>query len=177
MSLILSGDTGPSFVQVAALPARSVLQTIISADTGTVILTNASGGQASQFGFGISSRAYGDLVNVTITPKYASSKLVIICHCGHTSGIGSTANLGAWGMVLVKDGVGYQLGDYPWYSGAGSWAGATGAYPPDTHLKMVFDAGSTSTQTWYLKGWVYSEGNSGTTRFIKTSMTVLEVAT
>jgi hypothetical protein len=74
MALILSGDTGPSFIQSAAMPIGSVIQTvngststIASSSSGTFVDTN---------------------LTATITPKFATSKILVIVQqtgCGKTS--------------------------------------------------------------------------------------------
>jgi hypothetical protein len=66
MALILSGDTGPSFVQSAAMPSGSVIQTV-QASTAANTLT------------GINAPTYvATGLTATITPRNASSKIMII---------------------------------------------------------------------------------------------------
>ncbi len=63
MALILSGDTGPSFVQDAAMPAGSVLQVVQSVSQTTKNTTSTS-------------RVNSDL-SVSITPSSASNKILV----------------------------------------------------------------------------------------------------
>lgn len=68
MALILSGDTGPSFVQAAAQPSGSVLQVQQTA-TSAVIQTSSTAFITSSFG-------------VTITPRSTSSKVFVTVQGG-----------------------------------------------------------------------------------------------
>jgi hypothetical protein len=63
MALILSGDTGPSFVQAAAQPTGSVLQVVYG-----------TGNTATSF----SSASYATTgISASITPKFSTSKIFI----------------------------------------------------------------------------------------------------
>lgn len=64
MPLILSGDTGPSFVQSAAMPAGSVIQTVSAVKTDT---------------FSVVSTTWTDLtgLSVAITPTSSSNKILV----------------------------------------------------------------------------------------------------
>jgi hypothetical protein len=64
MALILSGDTGPSFVQSAALPIGSALQTVNATYSGGA--TNNSG-TAADTG-----------LTASITPKFSTSKILVV---------------------------------------------------------------------------------------------------
>lgn len=64
MALILSGDTGPSFVQSAAMPSGSVLQ-VVQGSTSTV--TNCT-----------SSSFVATSLSATITPSSSSSKVLAV---------------------------------------------------------------------------------------------------
>jgi hypothetical protein len=69
MPLILSGDTGPSFVQSAAMPSGSVIQTV-SANYGTS--TSSASSTFADTG-----------LTATITPTSSTSKiLVLVSHNG-----------------------------------------------------------------------------------------------
>ena len=141
---------------------------------GSQVAISNSGGQSSLYGLP-SARLYGDLVSLSITPKSASNNLIFMGHCGMTSG-DMKANAG-WGITLVKNNTtGYDLGDYPWYSAGSLWAGHFGAYPPSQHYQYIVSAGSTSSQTWYLKAFNYSEGNPQIVNFRNGSFIILEVA-
>jgi len=168
-----------SQINSASLGSGTIVQAKwVQQSSGNVTVTNSSSGQASLYGQP-PGRVYGDLVSVSFTPISASNRLLFLCHAGQTSSAASVGTLTAWGIVLVKDNTtGYETGDYPWYSGAtpGGWAGNIGAYPPDQHYQYTISAGSTSPQTFYLKGWSYSEGNSQISNFRASSMIILEVA-
>jgi len=76
MALILSGDTGPSFVQAAALPTGSVLQ-VVSANTNTTT-SNAS-----------SSAVPATNLSVSITPRSASNKILVMASLPATAANGN----------------------------------------------------------------------------------------
>ena len=78
MALILSGDTGPSFVQAAAFPTGSVLQ-VISANNTLNVTTITS---TSPVSLGLTA---------TITPKFSTSKIYIFASWSATQD-GSDAN-------------------------------------------------------------------------------------
>lgn len=76
MALILSGDTGPSFVQDAAMPAGSVIQVVQSTLTTTQISTTSSSWTSTGF-------------SASITPSSASNKiLATISTNGYSTGAG-----------------------------------------------------------------------------------------
>jgi hypothetical protein len=101
MALILSGDTGPSFVQSAAQPTGSVLQVV-------------QGTYSSQVTS--SSSTYADTgLTATITPKFSNSKiLVCVQHNGCAKTSSSNADLGVQlqrngtGLVLLASSVAYN---------------------------------------------------------------------
>ena len=64
MALILSGDTGPSFNQSAAMPTGSVLQVVQTTYTATVATTSTSYVTSN--------------ITVSITPKFSTSKILVI---------------------------------------------------------------------------------------------------
>jgi hypothetical protein len=179
ISTIQNASLAAGVPSAANLPAGTIVQAKwVQQSGGNVTVTNSTGGQSGLYGQP-NGRVYGDLVSVSITPLSASNRLLFLCHAGQTSSAGSTNTQCAWGIVLVKDNTtGYETGDYPWYAGGvtGGWAGATGAYPPDAHYQYTISAGSTSSQTFYLKGFSYSEGNSQISNFRASSMVILEVA-
>lgn len=80
MPLILSGDTGPSFVQSAAMPTGSVIQTVTS--------TLTSQGNTTSTSFVDTG------LSVSITPTSSSSRILIFAHLnGCLTLNGSTAML------------------------------------------------------------------------------------
>jgi hypothetical protein len=64
MALILSGDTGPSFVQSAAQPTGSVLQVIETVKTNSFSSSSTSFTAITGF-------------SATITPKFSTSKILV----------------------------------------------------------------------------------------------------
>jgi hypothetical protein len=64
MALILSGDTGPSFNQSAAMPTGSVLQVVQATYTPTVTTSSTSYVTSN--------------ITASITPKFATSKILVI---------------------------------------------------------------------------------------------------
>ncbi len=168
-----------SSASAASFPSGTIVQAKWAQQSaGNVSVTNSSGGQSSLYGQP-SSRVYGDLVSVSITPLSSSNRLLFLCHAGMTTATGSTNTASSWGIVIIKDNTtGYETGDYPWYASGvtGGWAGVTNGYPPDQHYQYTISAGSTSSQTFYLKGFSYSEGNSITSNFRAASLIILEVS-
>jgi len=75
MALILSGDTGPSFVQSAAMPTGSVIQTVTNTTTSQVSTSSTSFVSAT--------------LAVSITPTSSSNKVFVIVN---TTAQGSTTN-------------------------------------------------------------------------------------
>jgi len=105
MALILSGDTGPSFVQAAAQPAGSVIQTVSVTKTDSFI--------------GSTLGAWTDITGMTasITPTSSTSKILvqIFMQGGSYDGIEKAS----W--RLVRDSTPIDIGD-----AAGSRPQATG---------------------------------------------------
>jgi hypothetical protein len=171
--------TSASSITASQLPSGTIVQVKWAQQSaGNITVTNSSGGQAALYSQP-AGRVYGDLVNVSITPLSASNRLLFLCHAGNSSTTGSTQTGCAWGIVVVKDNTtGYETGDYPWYASGvtGGWAGVTTGYPPDQHYQYTISAGSTSSQTFYLKGFSYSEGNSQSSVFRGSSLIILEVS-
>ena len=89
MALVLSGDTGPSFVQAAAMPSGSVVQVLQTVKTDTYVTTSSSWGAVT----GLSQ---------AITPTSATSKILVTIMVN----TGSPAGLNAGGAFrLYRDGV------------------------------------------------------------------------
>jgi subtilisin family serine protease len=91
MALILSGDTGPSFVQSTAMPIGSVLQVVNAGNTNN---TNVSGTNVT-------------VVSTTITPKFSTSKILVTFSCGSADNSGNSGEInmnlkrgGSTGTVL-----------------------------------------------------------------------------
>lgn len=68
MALILSGDTGPSFVQSSALPAGSVIQAIY-ANTGTQITVSSSTYTATPLQATITKQLSNSYILITVSPS------------------------------------------------------------------------------------------------------------
>jgi hypothetical protein len=84
MPLILSGDTGPSFVQSAAMPAGSVIQTVQAQDTSYRTA---------------STQTWTTAVAASITPRSSTSKILIYGHVH--AGNGSVSN--SIGLRIYRD--------------------------------------------------------------------------
>jgi hypothetical protein len=91
MALILSGDTGPSFVQSAAMPTGSILQVVQGTTSTAATSTNGT---------------YIDTnLTATITPKFATSKILI--HISQTDvnrGNSGWSTNTSMGFKLVRNG-------------------------------------------------------------------------
>lgn len=115
MALILSGDTGPSFVQSAAMPSGAVLQTVNAAITAT---------------FTTFSTSFVDItgLSITITPRSSSSKILLLWSANGVSNGSGTGT--PEGLIIITDGTNnygvmdssvinsnaYQTTPYPCYS-------------------------------------------------------------
>jgi hypothetical protein len=172
MALILSGDTG---VPASGMPTGSVIQTLnaISPYNTNITVTNPSSGQSALYNTNVSSRVYGDLVSITITPTFSNSKFLVFATTGASSG--TAGSLTAYGIVLVVDnstGIGFG-GDYPFYP-LGSSLG--NVYLPDVSMNAYYVPGSASAFTIYLKGYSYSEpGSSQVTNFRNAVLIIQEI--
>jgi hypothetical protein len=155
MALILSGDTGPSFVQSAALPNGSVLQVVNSKTTSGII--NSSNSSYADSG-----------LTATITPKYSTSKIVIlIAQNGVNS---SSANTGVI-LRLLRDGT--QISPFGQYIGYGLIQFVSG-----NPLSYVDSPASTSAVTYKTQfklgtgsGIAYVQDNG-----CESTMTLMEIA-
>jgi hypothetical protein len=154
MALILSGDTGPSFVQSAAMPTGSVLQVQYS--------VGGSSGTSS------STTYVDDGLNVSITPKFATSKIFVTC----TSGC-STA--GTWSFFQIWENVSStQVAESAWGNFSGSPQQLNGFT-----LSGWYVPGNTTTRLFKLQG---RNSASGQTRYLNydqpavMSITAMEIA-
>jgi len=98
MALILSGDTGPSFVQSAAQPTGSVLQVVQSSSASDQSTTSTSYSSTG--------------LSASITPKFSTSKiLVMLSACGGKNG-SSGGSVQIWrggsSICLVGDNLGFD---------------------------------------------------------------------
>lgn len=94
MALILSGDTGPSIVQSAALPTGSILQVIQTSKTDLFSTTSTSWVDWSG-------------MSVTITPQFSNSKFLITLN----SGCSNTSDNAFQYVKLQRNGADIALGD------------------------------------------------------------------
>jgi hypothetical protein len=167
-----TGTTGT--LAKASMPAGSVIQTLnaISPYNTNITVTNSSTGQSALYNTGVTSRVYGDLVSITVTPTFSNSKFLVFGTAGGSAG-NAGAN-GAYGIVLVVDnstGIGFG-GDFPYYPILSSIGNA---YVPDVSMNAYYTPGSAAAFTVYLKGYSYSEGSNQITRFRNAVLTVLEI--
>jgi hypothetical protein len=155
-------------------PTHSVIQMLENSSTTTVTANNSTGNQSALYSTFPGGRVYVDLVSKTFVPKSATSKFIITGSAAINSMTARTT--GAWGTSLVKDNTtGYYSSSYPYY---GRW-GTTGGYGPDITYTWVVNSTSTSSVTFYLKGYAYGEGGTGTQQFqsLAAQLTILEIAT
>jgi hypothetical protein len=110
MALILSGDTGPSFVQTAAQPTGSVLQVVQTVKTDTF---SAQPGQ----------NTWVDItgLSVSITPTSTTSKILVFIDVAIGN---STTTTGAANVRLVRGSTPIYIGD-----AAGSRARSIMSFP------------------------------------------------
>jgi hypothetical protein len=126
MALILSGDTGPSFVQSAAQPTGSVLQVVNGS-------TNA--------GVTSSTNTFIDTgLTATITPKFATSKILVVVS---QNGLAKNNNT-YMSIYLVRNGSNLFL-----VEGAVGYTGeSTTNYVGGTSLTYLDSPASTSALTY-----------------------------
>ena len=159
----------------AAMPTGSVIQTQTAnsaVNTNISVINTSGSGQPALYNTGVSSRVYGDLTSITITPTFSTSKFLVFATTGLTSG--TMSGNGAFGIVLVVNnstGIGFG-GDYPWYAATTS-LGAS--YPPDASMIAHYSPASASAFTVYLKGYSYCEGSTQTTNFRNATLIVQEI--
>ena len=153
-----------------------VLQCKVSYDSTMITVSNTTGNQNSQYGL-TSYRVYGDLNTITITPKSATSTMVIQGLSGGTNTSTSFPVQGAYGVVCILNNSSTGAMDntnYQYYPLANSLT--TGLYLPNTEVQGHYAAGNTNAQTWRLKGYSYTEGsNTCVVRFIKHHLIIWEV--
>ena len=141
MALILSGDTGPSFVQAAAQPAGSIIQTIQSSLGGTL-----STGSSSFVAMGL---------NATITPQFSNSKILVLVSIGdvYTSNPGLVTCITTYrNGTNLSSGSGYsQAFAYIW--------GGNSAIQVNANYSFI-DSPATTSATTYAMYW---NSQSGTT--------------
>jgi hypothetical protein len=157
MALILSGDTGPSFVQSAAMPTGSVLQTVNATTT-----SNASTSSTSYVTTGFSA---------SITPKFSTSKILVL-----VSGTMYSNGNGLQSYITVYRG-GTNIG------GNGVSICYAGSTTSQSNASVnLLDSPATTSSTTYT---VYLAASSGSTVYFNVanslgastaSMTLIEIA-
>ncbi len=151
-----------------------VLQCKTNYDASMVTVSNTTGNQNALYGL-INLRVYGDLNTITITPKSATSTMIVQGLSGGTNSPTTYPTQGAYGVVAVLNNTtGFDNTDYQYYPLQGALGG--GLYLPNTGVQAHHTAGNTNAQTWTLKGYSYTEGsNTCTIRFIKHHLIIWEV--
>ena len=151
-----------------------VLQCKTNYDASMVTVSNTTGNQNAQYGL-TDLRVYGNLNEIIITPKSATSTMIIQGLSGGTNSPTTYPTQGAYGVVAVLNNTtGFDNTDYQYYPLQGALAGAL--YLPNTGVQAHYTAGNTNAQTWRLKGYSYTEGsNTCTIRFIKHHLIIWEV--
>jgi hypothetical protein len=158
MPLILSGDTGPSFVQDAAMPAGSVLQVVSTAKTDTASISHAKG-------------VWTDIptLSVSITPTSSSSKILVM---GQIM-VNTNGYPGYSGARILRGATPIGVGDT-----AGSRASvstsflidAGGAAAMATYPFIFLDSPSTTSSTTYkIQVQQYTSSGTATTYINRTS--------
>ncbi len=139
-----------------------------------VTVTNPAGNQNSLYGLG-GYRVYGDLNTITITPVSSSSTMIVQGISGCTNSPTAYPSTGAYGIVCVKDNSsGFDNTNYNAYQ-LSNLMGSYG-YLPFVSVQHHHAAGNTNQQTWYLKGYAYTEGtNECKIRYINHHLIVWEV--
>ena len=158
------------------LPSN-VLQAKVAQTTGSNGYAIITGATNAQYSLGYSNRVYVDLCSVSITPISSSSTIIIQ---GVAGGDNSNVNYhtsGAFGLVCILNNAhsgNVDNTDYQWYPMTNSFS--TGAYLPNSVCQGSYAAGNTSAQTWYLKGYSYSENNAtNKVQFRDSHLLLLEV--
>lgn len=148
---------------------KTVVQTVFQNFSGTSNITNTANGQAL---YGLTGgRVYGTLCTVTLTPSSIDNRLVCIGSAGFTSRTRSAT--GAEGIVFLQNGTtGYQLGNYPWYTGSVMMP----SYQVDTAIHWVITPTGTTPQTIQLLHYAYNESGTHQSVANKASLVVMEVA-
>ena len=153
-----------------------VLQCKTNYDSSMVTVSNTSGNQGGLYGL-TSTRVYGNLNEITITPVSSSSTMILQGISGVTNSPHSYPNQGAYGIVCVLNESSAGAIDNTNYNAyqLRNLMGTSG-YLPFVSCQGHYAAGSTSQQVWRLKGYSYTEGsNLCTIRYIKHHLTVWEV--
>ena len=176
MPLILSGDTGPSFVQDAAMPAGSVLQVVQAYKTDVFSTTSTS--------------AFVDItgLSVSITPISASNRILVMANLADCS---TTAALGDGMFQVLRNstavGNGDNGGTAPVMAYVNTYLAATNTMTDSVVFNFLDSPATTSSTTYKVQCRLWSNvGTTGTllvgrraenASFISpSSITVMEIA-
>jgi hypothetical protein len=144
MALILSGDTGPSFNQSAAMPTGSVLQVVSTNKTDT---------------FSTTSTTYTNItgLSASITPKFSTSKIYATVTLGMSCDSGTRAI-----FQLLRNSTPVGVGDA---SGSRTTGNAAGQAPQPAAMACVsfqyLDSPATTSAITYQVQTAFID-NSGT---------------
>ena len=148
MALILSGDTGPSFVQDAAMPTGAVIQ-VVQGTTST--------------GVDISSTSYTDIgLSASITPSSLTSKILIIVTCSSDQ-IRQSSYITLSKMNIVRNST--QIYEKICGYGGAAVSTTTWWYVPHNPSMTYLDSPSTTSAiTYKVQGKLDNTGNSSAIR-------------
>jgi hypothetical protein len=155
MALILSGDTGPSFVQRAAMPTGSILQVVQASNADTITVTSTS--------FVASN------LTASITPISSSSRILVMVLGGSS---------GAFGGQELRLTIYRNSTNLFSNNGASDYYAASGFVNSNMALSIVDSPATTSATTYTLYGRVQSGGQTGYINNASASvlMTLMEIA-
>lgn len=172
MALILSGDTGPSFVQSAAMPTGSVIQTVSTTKSDT---------------FSTTSTSFVDItgLSVIITPSSATSKILVMYQIQGTADVSNSGvyfrlvrnstpiNVGdAAGSRPQVSNFGSSLNVYAMVVGGGPYLDAPGTTSATTYkIQMYNSAGTTS----YINQSQADRNSSAYDGRVASTITVMEI--
>jgi hypothetical protein len=149
MALILSGDTGPSFVQAAAMPTGAVVQTVRSASVTTAAVDTTST-TWTEISTGL---------RTTITPTSASNK-ILVQFFGHF--IAVSGAFGAYAIYRSVNGGAYSQVNVGNGNEAFRNSSASTIFTQST--LMVYDEPATTSQCIYTL-YFRNSNNSSLVRF------------
>lgn len=160
MALILSGDTGPSFVQAAAQPTGSVLQ-VVQATISTTVTTTSTSFVATG-------------LIASITPKFSTSKILVSLNGGTTT-YDASGNLTTRLYRQIASGSYTAIGGNEFFA-LGGTGGLAYGYP---HSLCYLDSPATTSVVNY-QPYINSTGSNLYFNYANTggvvSLTLMEIA-